>query len=124
MKDYFGKNIYLFDDGTLKALNSSDFVQSRFRIKIVNETEVSFSNGSDYLLNAESMKWEKETEDKAVFQFEQLGNFVTFKSLNNKYLTVNSDGILKFDSETVSENTKFYINKECDQGRLHLSFNI
>ena len=122
MKDFLGRNIYLYDDGTLKALNSSDLIQSGFNIQFkrisTDETNVAFNDVEGFHLNSQSMEWEESSSREGWYNFQQIGNFFTFKSFENKYLTVNSDSILKFDSDIVNQNTMFYINRDCDQGEF------
>ena len=120
------RTVFLFNDGTLKAINISDISQSRLQIEI-KDSIAFFRNVNGYYLNAGSMSWMNNLPgDEETFSLETDNEFILLKSSDNKYLTVSSDGILKFESDVVDDNTMFYIDRYCSTGyaQIDLQFHF
>ena len=116
LKDKMERIVFLFNDGTLKAMDSYNDVQSRIQLEIKDST-VLFKNVHGYYLNAGTMSWiNKVPGPEEIFSMEADDDFISIKSSDNKYLTVSSDGILKFESDVVNDNTMFYIDRHCSKG--------
>ena len=116
LKDKMKRIVFLFNDGTLKAMDLYDDVQSRIQLEIKDST-VLLRNVNGYYLNAGTMSWtNKVPGTEEIFSLEADDEYISIKSSDNKYLTVSSDGILKFESDVVNDNTMFYIDRHCSQG--------
>ena len=116
LKDRMERIVFLFNDGSLKAIVSSDITQSRFQIEM-DGSICFFRNVNGYYLNSETMSWtNKLPGNEETFSLEPVEEFMSIKSSNEKYLTVTSDGILKFESVLVNDDTMFYISRHCSKG--------
>ena len=119
LKDKMERIVFLFNDGTLRAIVSSEITQSRFQIEM-DGSICFFRNVNRYYLNSETMSWtNKEPGMEETFFLEPVEEFISFKSTNEKYLTVTSDGILKFESAVVNDDTIFYISRHCSKGNQY-----
>ena len=119
LKDKMERIVFLFNDGTLKAIVSSEITHSRFQIEMDNSI-CFFRNVNGYYLNSETMSWtNKLPGNEEIFSLEPVEEFISIKSANDKYLTVTSDGILKFQSVLVNDDTMFYISRHCSKGNQY-----
>ena len=119
LKDKMERIVFLFNDGTLKAIVSSNITQSRFQIEM-DGSICFFRNVNGYYLNSVTMSWtNKEPGIEETFSLEPVEEFISMKSANDKYLTVTSDGILKFESAVVNDDTIFYISRHCSKGNQY-----
>ena len=113
LKDKTGKNVFLFDDGSLQAIESSDYFHSRFQIDFIDNNNVVFKNVNGYFLSSD-MSWVQMDE---TFTVEKQEEFVSFKNINSDYLTVSTDGKLSFETTTSpGDQQMFVLSKHCSKG--------
>ena len=113
LKDKSGKNVFLFDDGSLQAIESSDYFHSRFQIDFIDNNNVVFKNVNGYFLSSD-MSWVQMDE---TFTVEKQEEFVSFKNINSDYLTVSTEGIFSFETATSpSDQQMFVLSKHCSTG--------
>ena len=119
MKDKSGKVIYTFDDGSLKSLQTSEKLQSRFQIVFFDSLTAGIRNIDGYYLSSTSMDWQSRTAgDEETLHLEHSDDgFVSFRSFDARYLTVSGDGLLNFEAADSPEDTQlFLITKHCNNG--------
>ena len=119
MKDKSGKVIYTFDDGSLKSLQTSEKLQSRFQIVFFDSLTAGIRNIDGYYLSSTSMGWQSRTAgDEETFHLEHSDDgFVSFRSFDARYLTVSGDGLLNFEAADSPGDTQlFRITKDCRKG--------
>ena len=111
----------MYEDGILKSIQESGFLQSRFQLIYSSPESVTFKNVNGYFLNGNSMSWTNmiATEEET-FNLELDDQYILFKSSTGKYLTVTSDDTLKFESDTPTEETKFNITSLCSNGKRNV----
>ena len=122
MKDKSGKVIYTFDDGSLKSLQSSEKLQSRFQIVFFDSLTAGIKNIEGYYLSSTTMGWQSRTagnEETLNLEHSDDG-FVSFRSFDARYLTVSGDGLLIFEAADSPKNTQlFVITKHCNNGEYN-----
>ena len=116
LKDKNGRIIYLFNDGSLKALEGPTALQSRFQIEFLYGNNVGFRNYFGKYLKAETMEWtSSEAGREETLSFEQSDQFVSFKSSDGAYLTVTDEndltGTLPIKLGNLSELELLYLGK-------------
>ena len=120
MKDKSGKVIYTFDDGSLKSLQTSEKLQSRFQIVFFDSLTAGIRNIDGYYLSSTSMGWQSRTAgDEETLHLEHSDDgFVSFRSFDARYLTVSSDdGLLIFEAaDSPGDTQMFRITKDCRKG--------
>ena len=120
MEDKSGKVIYTFDDGSLKSLQTSEKLQSRFQIVFFDSLTAGIRNIDGYYLSSTSMDWQSRTAgNEETFHLEHSDDgFVSFRSFDARYLTVSGDnGLLNFEAADSPGDTQlFRITKDCRKG--------
>ena len=111
----------MYEDGTLKSIQASGFLQSRFQLIFSSPESVTLKNVNGYFLTGNSMSWTNmiATEEET-FNLELDDQYILFKSSTGKYLTITSDDTLKFESDTPTEETKFNITSLCSNGKRNV----
>ena len=118
LKDKSGKNVFLFDDGSLQAIESSDYFHSRFQIDFIDNNNVVFKNVNGYFLSSD-MSWVQMDE---TFTVEKQEEFVSFKNTNSDYLTVSTDGRLSFETASSPDDEQmFVLSKHCSKGEQNIT---
>ena len=124
--DSVGKVLYLFNDGTLKALNASDKVQSRVQLEFFESNKAAFVNVNKKYLNSATMSWDSEIQELEISE-DQL-NKVYFKNSDGSYLT--SGEVISFSSsfnntDQPASDQLFEITSHCIRGMRYkyLHFN-
>ena len=115
--DSVGKVLYLFNDGTLKALNASDKVQSRVQLEFFESNKAAFVNVNKKYLNSATMTWDSEIQELEISE-DQL-NKVYFKNSDGSYLT--SGEVISFSSsfnntDQPASDQLFEITSHCIRG--------
>ena len=111
----------MYEDGILKSIQESGFLQSRFQLIYSSPESVTFKNVNGYFLTGNSMSWTNmEATEEETFNLELDDQYILFKSSTGKYLTVTSDDTLKFESDTPTEETKFNITSLCSNGKRNV----
>ena len=122
MKDKSGKVIYTFDDGSLKSLQSSEKLQSRFQIVFFDSLTAGIKNIEGYYLSSTTMGWQSRTagNEETLHLEHSDDGFVSFRSFDARYLTVSGDGLLIFEAADSPKNTQlFVITKHCNNGEYN-----
>ena len=119
MQDKSGQVIYAFEDGSLKSLQASEKLQSRFQVVYLDSTAAGIKNVNGFYLSSTSMGWKSKTAgNEETFHLEHSDDgFVSFRSFDARYLTVSGDGLLNFEAADSPEDTQlFLITKHCNNG--------
>ena len=119
MKDKSGKVIYTFDDGSLKSLQSSEKLQSRFQIVFFDSLTAGIKNIEGYYLSSTTMGWQSRTagNEETLHLEHSDDGFVSFRSFDARYLTVSGNGLLNFEAADSPGDTQlFVITKHCNNG--------
>ena len=120
MQDKSGQVIYAFEDGSLKSLQASEKLQSRFQVVFFDSTAAGIKNVNGFYLSSTSMGWQSKTAgNEETFNLEHSDDgFVSFRSFDARYLTVSGDdGLLTFEAADSPGDTQlFRITKDCRKG--------
>ena len=117
--DSVGKVLYLFNDGTLKALNASDKVQSRVQLEFFESNKAAFVNVNKKYLNSATMTWDSEIQELEISEDQLNKNMVYFKNSDGSYLT--SGEVISFSSsfnntDQPASDQLFEITRHCIRG--------
>ena len=119
MQDKSGQVFYAFEDGSLKSLQALEKLQSRFQIVFFDALTAGIKNIEGYYLSSTSMGWQSRTAgDEETLHLEHSADgFLSFRSFDERYLTVSGDGLLIFEAADSPGDTQlFRITKDCRKG--------
>ena len=119
MQDKSGQFIYAFEDGTLKSLQASEKLQSRFQVMFFDSTAAGIKNVNGFYLSSTTMGWQSRTagNEETLHLEHSDDGFVSFRSFDARYLTVSGDGLLIFEAADSPGDTQlFRITKDCSKG--------
>lgn len=111
LRDRNGRKVYLFNDGSLKLLEGSEKLQSRFEIDFLNSNLVRIKNIFGKHLSSQRMEW-TDNNDNGSLSLEYGQGFASFKSIDDGYLTVTKENELSFTSN-LSSDEQFLLDEQC-----------
>ena len=135
MKDYEGRYLIGFQDGTFKAKKATSSIQSQFQVEPIDGiSTVAFRNSLGKYLRAKddnTLEWTwitttiaanttTTTESRLIFTKEQKADKTAFKTHRNVYLSVSEDGTVVSGVSTVGPRELFEIEQMCKIGNFIL----